>query len=119
MRMEHADPHAPKGWYVGPWNAHLTIAVGYANAAIDDPHLHTTVTEIYLVARGWSDVRVEHQTVRLVAGDMLIVEPGEAHTFLGSSPDYLHFVLHIPGPATNELRADRVSVHRSRLELDR
>jgi hypothetical protein len=29
-------------------------------------------------------------------GDMLVVEPGESHTFVGSSPDYLHFVVQAP-----------------------
>src|SRR5918999_6609641 len=97
MRLERADPAAAKGWSVGPWNSDLPIAVGYANTGIDDPHLHVRVTEIYLVARGWAEARIERETVRLGPGDLLIVEPGEAHTFLSSSPDYLHFVLHVPG----------------------
>lgn len=32
----------------------------------------------------------------LAAGDMLVVEPGEPHTFVSSSPDYLHFVVQTP-----------------------
>jgi len=115
MRIEHADPAAPKGWYAGPWNAALAVAVGYANAGIDEPHRHVRTTEISLVARGWSEVRIEGKTVRLVAGDAPIVEPGEAHTFLASSPDYLHFVVHTPGLPQDEARADRVPVPRERL----
>ena len=115
MRLERADPAAAKGWSVGPWNSDLPIAVGYANAGIDDPHLHVRVTEIYLVARGWAEARIERETVRLGPGDLLIVEPGEAHTFLSSSPDYLHFVLHVPGLPSREAQADRTPVPRSRL----
>jgi len=37
-----------------------------------------------------------HQPVHLKAGDMLVVEPGEIHTFADSSTDYLHFVIHTP-----------------------
>lgn len=114
MRIEHADSAAPKGWYAGPWNSKLAVAVGYANEGIDDPHLHRRMTEIYLVARGWSEARVERETVRLTAGDALIVEPGEAHTFLANSPDYLHFVVHVPGLPQDEARADRVPVPRDR-----
>jgi hypothetical protein len=44
------------------------------------------------------------ETVQLGAGDMLVVEPGEAHIFLSSSGDYLHFVLHPPF-----VRADKVA----------
>lgn len=46
MRAEHADPAAPKGWYAGPWEADLAVAVGYANAGIDEPHLNARTTEI-------------------------------------------------------------------------
>ena len=49
MRIERAD-RAAKGWYAGPWSADLAVALGYANAGIDDPHLHRRTTEIYLVA---------------------------------------------------------------------
>ena len=95
MRVEKADPDAAKGWYLGPWNSGLPAAIGYAHTAIDEPHLHQRTTEIYLVARGAADVRVEGETVRLEPGDVLVVEPGEAHTLLGCSPDYFHFVLHL------------------------
>lgn len=30
------------------------------------------------------------------AGAMLVVKPGEVHTFLASSEDYLHFVVQAP-----------------------
>jgi antitoxin component HigA of HigAB toxin-antitoxin module len=43
-----------KGWHTGPWNSELPISVGYANAGIDEPHLHERITEIYLIAHGTS-----------------------------------------------------------------
>src|SRR5512139_1294598 len=82
MRLAQADLAAAKGWYVGPWNSDLPIAIGYANAGIDEPHVHVQITEIYIVARGTSEIRVEQETITLHAGDMIILEPGEAHTFL-------------------------------------
>ena len=54
------------------------------------------MNEIYLVARGTSLAEVDGQAVHLEVGDMLIVEPGEAHTFVRSSDDYLHFVIQTP-----------------------
>ncbi len=118
MRCEHADLTATKGWYVGPWNSELPIAIGYANAGIDEPHVHTQITEIYLVARGASQIRVEQETITLHRGDMIIIEPGEAHTFLSNSPDYFHVVLHTPALAGDNARRDKQPVSRARLGLD-
>ena len=117
MRVERADASLDKGWYAGPWNSDLTICVGYANAAINEPHVHAKVTEIFLVARGNSAVRVEQQTVHLQAGDMIVIEPGEAHTFVEGSSDYLHFVIHTPGLPPGEAQADKSPVPPSRLGL--
>jgi len=117
VRIERADSTAAKGWYAGPWNSALPVSIGYANAGIDNPHSHRRMTEIYLVARGASTVRVERETVALGAGDLLVVEPGEAHTFLASSEDYFHFVPQVPGLMGDEARADHLPAPRGRLGL--
>jgi len=117
MRIERSNFLKDKGWYAGPWNSNLVISVGYANAGIDEPHLHTKITEIYLIARGTSVVQVEAEKIVLSMGDMLVVEPGEAHTFLESSDDYLHFVIHTPGLAGEEARSEKTGVSRARFGL--
>lgn len=116
MRRERLTREA-KGWFAGPWDSGLDISVGFANQGVDEPHVHVRITEIYLIARGSSSIRVESETVELESGDILIIEPGEAHTFLASSDDYLHFVVHSPGLAGAEARADKQLVPRSRLGL--
>jgi len=115
MRIEHADPTVDKGWYAGPWNSDLTLSAGYANKGIDEPHLHTQITEIYLVARGSAEIRVEQQTITLSAGDMIAIAPGEAHTFLSSSPDYFHFVIHTLALAGEAARSEKKIVPRTYL----
>lgn len=117
MRLEHMDFAADKGWFAGAWNSNLSISVGYAGKGIDEPHIHRQITEIYLVARGTAEMRVEQETITLVAGDMIVIEPGEAHTFLLSSPDYFHFVVHTPGLSGETARAEKVAVPRERLGL--
>ena len=116
MEIAHAD-RSDKGWYFGPWNSVLPIAVGYANRGIDEPHVHSQIMEIYLVARGTAEIRVERQTIRLSPGDVILVEPGEAHTFLSSSQDYFHFVLHSSDPYSESARTEKTSVTRERLGL--
>ena len=117
MRFEQANFSADKGWYVGPWNSDLAVSVGFANKGVDKPHVHSRITEIYLVARGVAEIRVAQQTIRLAAGDVIIIEPGEAHTFLSSSPDYYHFVIHTPGLAGERARTEKTPVSRARLGL--
>lgn len=117
MRIEKADPNIAKGWYLGPWNAELDISIGYANDGVDEPHLHQRITEIYLIARGTVEMRVERETIHLSAGKVIVIEPGQAHTFLSSSPDYFHFVLHVPGLEGEAARRDKEVVPRSRLGL--
>lgn len=117
MQLRHADNAREKGWYAGPWNGTLALPIGYATAGINDPHAHTQVTEIYLVARGTAQVRIEHETVEIGAGDMLVVEPGEAHTFLSNSPEYFHFVVQTPGLPPEEIRQERHTVTRAHLGL--
>lgn len=97
MRIERFNPGVDKGWYLGRWNSELELSIGYANTGVDEPHVHARTTEIYLVARGTAEMRVERETVSLAPGDVLVVNPGEAHTFVASSADYFHFVLQLPG----------------------
>ena len=92
----NADSNDPKGWYTGPWNSAVPAAVGYANEGINLEHFHAQMFEIYLVAQGESTAMVDGETVRLRARDVLVVEPGEVHTFTHSTPDYFHFVIQTP-----------------------
>jgi quercetin dioxygenase-like cupin family protein len=117
MRFVQANLVDDKGWYAGPWDSNLSISVGFANRGIDQPHVHSQITEIYLVARGTAEIRVEKENITLSTGDLIIVNPGEAHTFISSSPDYFHFVIHTPGLAGEKARTEKTSVPRSRLEM--
>lgn len=85
-----------KGWLVGPWNSEVPIPIGYANAGVDEEHYHSQMYEVYLVAQGQSAAVVDGQKIELKAGDILVVEPGEVHTFVNSTEDYLHFVTQMP-----------------------
>ena len=103
MILSSIDDSEIKGWLAGPWDSDLPIPVGYATAGVDEPHRHDRVFEVYCVARGQATAVVADQDVPLSCGDVLIVQPGEEHTFTWSSHDYLHFVIqvpHVPGDKT-------------------
>ncbi|MAG44506.1 hypothetical protein CL633_01320 [bacterium] len=96
--MLHLKPNkkSPKAWFCGPWNCGLKIAIGYANQGISEKHYHKKIHEIYLVAKGTSTAMVNKKKIQLKAGDILVVEPNEIHTFIKNSSDYFHFVVHSP-----------------------
>ena len=79
--------------------------IGYANQGINERHLHRELYEVYLVARGSSTIVVNDSSITLHTGDVIVVEPGEVHTFIVNTPDYFHFVLHCP-----PVRGDKVLV---------
>ena len=101
-RNDEATPD--KGWYVDLFRPDLP-AIGFANAGINEPHYHRELREVYLVARGNSTMLVDGKEIILTAGDVIVLEPGEIHTFLSNSTDYFHFVLHCP-----QVRGDKVIV---------
>jgi mannose-6-phosphate isomerase-like protein (cupin superfamily) len=115
MRQYRAPLGESKGWLTGPWESSLGVSIGFASEGIDDPHVHPDLDEVYLVARGTSQLRVGAQTLHLAPGTVVVVEAGEPHTFLGSSIDYLHFVLHIPAPPSGGTH--KVAVGRDALGL--
>jgi mannose-6-phosphate isomerase-like protein (cupin superfamily) len=117
MRIAIADKVQAKGWLCGPWDSDLNVSLGYANQGVDEPHVHRQMTEIYFVARGTATMRVEQATIELEQDQVIVIEPGEAHTFLSSSPDHFHFVIQTPGLYGEDARADKVPVPRSRLGL--
>ena len=90
------DAKASKGWFIGPWDSDLPIPVGFANAGINEKHVHQKMYEVYLIANGHSTAVVNGKNIKLKTGDMLIVEPGEVHTFISNSKNYFHFVLNTP-----------------------
>ena len=84
------------GWCIGPWNSTVPIAVGFSGRGVDEVHVHDTMHEVYLVARGTATVIVGSAPLEVRAGAVLVVEPGESHTFSEHSDDYLHFVVQAP-----------------------
>ncbi|HEY8600889.1 MAG TPA: hypothetical protein VIL85_20800 [Thermomicrobiales bacterium] len=93
MRLERIDPRQQNGWWAGPWNSSLEVAVGWATSGINAPHRHRRSPEIYMVAHG------------------------EAHMFLSSSDAYQHFVIHSPAFLPDAASADHVSVLYAELGL--
>ena len=74
MRVLRSDLTSPKGWVDGPWLTDLPVSLGFATAALDEPHVHATVTEIFMVGHGEVTASVNDRTMELAPGDVLIVD---------------------------------------------
>jgi mannose-6-phosphate isomerase-like protein (cupin superfamily) len=96
MIVARNDVFGPaKGWYRELTHPALPRC-GFANQGINERHYHRELREVYLVARGSSTIVLDGAAVTLHAGDAIVVEPREVHTFSWSSPDYFHLVLQCP-----------------------
>jgi quercetin dioxygenase-like cupin family protein len=115
VRLLKSDAGRAKGWLDGPWLSSLPIAIGFATAALDEPHEHAAITEIFLVGRGEVTANVDGRAIDLVSGDVLVVEPGEARAILRASDDLRMFVIHVPGDDGGP-GDDKTLVERSRLD---
>jgi mannose-6-phosphate isomerase-like protein (cupin superfamily) len=103
LLLARNDPVTPaKGWYRDLLHCGLPL-IGFANQGVNEPHYHGKLYEVYLVARGSSTIVVEGTSLTLYAGDVIAIEPGETHTFIASTPDYFHFVLHCPPVAGDKV----------------
>ena len=115
MRLLRSDLTAPKGWVDGPWVSGLPISLGFATAALDEPHVHASVTEIFMVGHGDAMASVDDRSIELTPGDVLVVEPGETRAIVRASSDLMPFVIHVPSE-DGDLGADKTIVDRGQLD---
>ena len=101
MIVARNDKSKPaKGWYLELCHPTLPF-IGFANQGVNERHYHRELREVYLIASGSSTIVVDGVSTTLHAGDVVVVEPGEVHTFVENTPDYFHFVLQCP-PVTGD-----------------
>ncbi|MEM7365482.1 MAG: AraC family ligand binding domain-containing protein [Pseudomonadota bacterium] len=108
MQVFRPDNDVDKGWFAGPWDSDLDISLGYANTGVDIPHHHKTMREIYFFARGDVTMLIDGVEHHFPEQSCVIIEPGEVHTFVDSSPDHYHFVIQTPGLQGDAAIADKV-----------
>jgi len=93
-----------KGWFIGNFTPTLwsteavEVAVKrYAAGASESRHFHKIATEFTVVMSG----AIEMNGRRFVAGDIVVIEPGEAVDFLATEAT-VTTVVKIPGAAADK-----------------
>lgn len=86
---------------------------GWRNGIYPFHHFHSTAHEVLGIARGWAEVAFGGpggRTVRVDAGDVVVIPAGVAHRNMGDSGDLL-VVGAYPGGAAYDLRRGHAGEH--------
>jgi len=90
-----------EGWRLGEAGMPVQVGVKSAATPFGKKHLHRTMTEYFLLLAGELRLGVSGETLDLVKGDLVVVEPGEAHEVVFASPDALLLLL-MPPPVAGD-----------------
>lgn len=90
-----------EGWRLAEAGMPIQVGVKFGTSPFARRHLHRTMAEYFLLVAGSMKVSVAGQALEMEKGDLLVVEPGEAHEVLASSPDAL-LLLMMPPPVPGD-----------------
>ena len=90
-----------EGWRLDEAGMPIQVGVKFGTSPFGKGHLHRTMAEYFLLVAGSMKISVAGQTLEIEKGDLLVVEPGEAHEVLGCSPDAL-LLLMMPPPVSGD-----------------
>jgi len=89
------------GWYLAEAGMPIQVGVKSGSTPFGKKHLHKTMAEYFLLLAGELRLSVGAATLELAIGDLVVVEPGEAHEVLHASPDAMLLML-MPPPVAND-----------------
>jgi len=90
-----------EGWHLAEAGLPIQVGVKFGASPFGKRHLHKTMAEYFLLLEGELRLRVNGETTAMKKGDLLVVEPGEEHEVLGSSPEALLLLL-MPPPLAGD-----------------
>ncbi len=90
-----------EGWRLGEVGMPIQVGVKSGATPFGKKHLHRTMAEYFLLLAGELRLGVGGETLDLVKGDLVVVEPGEAHEVLSASPNALLLLL-MPPPVPGD-----------------
>ncbi|MCU0237486.1 MAG: cupin domain-containing protein [Acidobacteria bacterium] len=75
-----------EGWHLRE-GMPIQVGIKSGSTPFSGPHLHRTMAEYFYLLAGEISLRVDRQEIIVRKGDLVVVEPGEAHEVLSASPD--------------------------------
>jgi len=90
-----------EGWHLAEAGLPIQVGVKFGASPFGKKHLHQTMAEYFLLLAGELLLQVNEKTLEMKKGDLILVEPGEAHEVLHASPDALLLLL-MPPPVPGD-----------------
>lgn len=90
-----------EGWHLAEAGLPIQVGVKLGASPFGKKHLHRTMAEYFLLLAGDLRLDVNGEVLEVAAGDLVAVEPGEAHEVLHASPDALLLLL-MPPPVARD-----------------
>jgi quercetin dioxygenase-like cupin family protein len=90
-----------EGWHLAEAGLPIQVGVKFGASPFGKKHLHKTMAEYFLLLAGDLRLNVNGEILEVAQGDLVVVEPGEAHEVLHASPDALLFLL-MPPPVEGD-----------------
>jgi quercetin dioxygenase-like cupin family protein len=85
-----------EGWHLTGSGMPIQVGVKFGATPFSGKHLHKTMAEYFLLLEGDLRIQVNGKILEMKKGDLVVVEPGEAHDVLYASPEALLFLLMPP-----------------------
>jgi quercetin dioxygenase-like cupin family protein len=96
-----ADLAGREGWHLKEAGLPVQVGIKSGTTPFSGPHRHRTMAEYFYLLEGELRLRVDERELEMKKGDLVVVEPGEAHQVLRASPDSLLLLL-MPQPVEND-----------------
>jgi len=90
-----------EGWQLIESVLPVQVGVRHGTSPFGKRHLHKAMAEYFLLLEGELRLQVKEETLEMGKGDLVVVEPGEAHRVIQASPD-ARLLLLMPPPVEND-----------------
>jgi mannose-6-phosphate isomerase-like protein (cupin superfamily) len=85
------------------------VRMHYLRIGDSRKHVHHRTVEYYYVTEGEGEIELDHETVTISKGDLIVVPPGVWHTSRPLPGRELHVLLVVAPPADAEGRPDHLT----------
>ena len=103
MKLYRRQPGVAREWIIKDPDSATMLRLAANTGEFNEPdnyHFHEGKQETYIFVRGTATIKVNDKEIKVTAGDVVTVDPGEKHAVLHGGKDLEHFVVQLPCVST-------------------